>query len=62
MEKVTYVELRALYSLPNIIKNLESRQLRWAGHVACMKQSRNAYRMLVGKPFGKETFRVVVTQ
>ena len=30
-----------------------SRQLRWAGHVAYMEQSRNAYRVLVGKPEGK---------
>ena len=26
-----------------------SRQLSWAGHVARMEQSRNAYRVLVGK-------------
>ena len=43
-------ELHALYSSPNIIRNLKSRRLRWAGHVACMEQSRNAYRVLVGKP------------
>ena len=40
-------ELHALYSSPNIIRNLQSRRLRWAGHVARMKQSRNAYRNLV---------------
>ena len=44
------VELHALYSSPNIIRNLKSRRLRWAGHVARMEQSRNAYRVLVGKP------------
>ena len=27
-------ELRALYSSPNIIRDLKSRRLRWAGHVA----------------------------
>ena len=27
--------------------------MRWAGHVARMEQSRNAYRVLVGKPKGK---------
>ena len=31
----------------------KSRPLRWAGHVARMEQSRNAYRVLVGKPKGK---------
>ena len=46
-------ELYALYSSPNIIRNLKSRRLRWAEHVARMEQSRNAYRVLVGKPEGK---------
>ena len=42
-----------MYSLPNIIRSLKSRLLRWAGHVARMDQSRIAYRVLVGKPEGK---------
>ena len=46
-------ELHALYSSLNIIGNLKSRWLRWAGHVACIEQSRNAYRVLVGKPESK---------
>ena len=36
-----------------ILRSLKSRRLRWAGHVACMEQFRNAYRVLVGKPEGK---------
>jgi hypothetical protein len=28
-------------------------KLRWAGHVARMGETRNAYRKLVGKPEGK---------
>ena len=40
---------------PNIIRNLKSRRLRWAGHVVHIEQSRNAYRVLVGKPEGKRT-------
>ena len=40
--KLHKVELHALYSSPNIIRDLKSRRLRWAGHVACMEQSRNA--------------------
>ena len=36
----------------NIIRNLKYIRLRWAGHVACMTQSRNAYRLSVGKPEG----------
>ncbi|KAJ4444158.1 hypothetical protein ANN_05947 [Periplaneta americana] len=31
----------------------EERRLRWAGHVARMGESRNAYRVLVGRPEGK---------
>ena len=42
-----------MYSSPDIIRNLKSRRLRWAGHVARMEQFRNAYRVLVGKPESK---------
>jgi hypothetical protein len=46
-------ELHNLYSLPNIITMIKSRRMRWAGHVARMREKRNAYRILVGKPEGK---------
>ena len=46
-------ELHALYSSHNIIMNLKSGRLKWAGYVARMEQSRNAYRVLVRKPEGK---------
>ena len=39
--------------MPKIIRNFKSRRLRRAGHVARMEQSRNAYRVLVGKSEGK---------
>jgi hypothetical protein len=32
---------------------IESRRMRWAGHVTRMGESRKAYRILVGKPTGK---------
>ncbi|KAJ4435373.1 hypothetical protein ANN_17987 [Periplaneta americana] len=51
--KLHNTELHALYSSPDIIRNIKSRRLRWAGHVACMGESRNAYRVLVGRPEGK---------
>ena len=41
--------------MQRIIRNLKSRRMRWAGHVACMEQFRNAYRVLVGKPESKRT-------
>ncbi|KAJ4444786.1 hypothetical protein ANN_06583 [Periplaneta americana] len=39
--------------LRDIIRNIKSRRLRWAGHVARMGKSRHAYRLLVGRPEGK---------
>jgi hypothetical protein len=32
---------------------IKSRRMRWAGHVARMGETRDAYRILVGKPKGK---------
>jgi hypothetical protein len=46
-------ELHNLKSSPNIIRMIKSRKMRWAGHVARMGETRNAYRILVGKPEGK---------
>jgi hypothetical protein len=38
------------YSSPSIIRMIKSRRMRWAGHVARMREKRNAYRILVGNP------------
>jgi hypothetical protein len=46
-------ELHNLYSSPSIIKIIKSRWMRWAGHVARMREKRNVYRLLVGRPEGK---------
>jgi hypothetical protein len=46
-------ELHILYSSPNIIRQIKSRRMRWAGHVARMVEERNVYRALMGKPEGK---------
>ncbi|KAJ4441956.1 hypothetical protein ANN_11820 [Periplaneta americana] len=51
--KLHNAELHALYSSPDIIRNIKSRRLRWGGHVAHMGESRSAYRVLVGRPEGK---------
>jgi hypothetical protein len=29
-------DLHILYSSPNIIRQIKSRRMRWAGHMACM--------------------------
>jgi hypothetical protein len=47
-------ELHDLYSSPNIIRVIKSRRMRWAGHVARMGEKRSIFRVLVGKPEGKE--------
>jgi hypothetical protein len=46
-------ELRDLYSSPSIIRVIKSRRMRWARHVARMVEKRNACRIFVGKPEGK---------
>ena len=46
-------QLRDLYSLPNSMRVVKSRRMRWAGHVAHMAEGRGVHRVLVGKPEGK---------
>jgi hypothetical protein len=46
-------ELRDLYFSPSIIRIIKPKRMRWAGHVARMREKRNAYSLLVGKPEGK---------
>jgi hypothetical protein len=48
-KKLHNEELHNLYSLPNIIRMVKSRRMRWAGHVARMREKRRAYRILEGK-------------
>jgi hypothetical protein len=38
---------------PDIIRQIRSRRMRWAGHVVYIEEGRNMYRLLVGKPNGK---------
>ena len=46
-------ELNDLYSLPNIVRVVKSRRMRWAGHVAHMGKDRGVHRVLVGRPLGR---------
>ena len=41
-------ELSDLYSLPNIVRVVKSRRMRWAGHVARMGEGRGVYRVWWG--------------
>jgi hypothetical protein len=42
-----------VYCSPNIIRVIKSRRVRWAGHVACLGEIKNAYKFFVGKTEGK---------
>jgi hypothetical protein len=46
-------ELSDLYPLPNIVRVVKSKRMRWAGHVARIGEGRVVHRVLVGKPEGK---------
>jgi L-fucose isomerase-like protein len=55
-------EHRDLYVSPNIIRVIKPRIMRWARHVASVRDMRNAKMVLVGKPdrkrpLGKPTSR-----
>ena len=41
-------ELNELYCSPNTMRVIQSRRMRWAGHVACMGVRRGIFRVLVG--------------
>jgi hypothetical protein len=43
-------KLHKLYSSPDIIRQVKSRQMRWTGHVARMVEDGKVYTVLVGKP------------
>jgi hypothetical protein len=43
-------ELSDLYPLPNIVRVVKSRRMRWAGHVTCIGEGRGVHSVLVWKP------------
>jgi len=47
-KKLHNEEFSDLYSLPNIVRVVKSRRMRWPGHVARMGQGRGLHRVLVG--------------
>jgi hypothetical protein len=46
-------KLHNLYPSPDVIRQVKSRRMMWAGHVARMGEERKVYKILVGKPKGK---------
>jgi hypothetical protein len=52
-------ELQILYSSPNIIRQYKPKRMRWAGHVACMREKRKVHKVLAEKTEGKIGWRSV---
>jgi hypothetical protein len=42
-----------LYSSPSIIRIIKAKRMRWAGHVARIRENRNVHRLLMRKPEGR---------
>jgi hypothetical protein len=57
--KIVFKEIKnkreAVADVPNIVRVVKSRRMRWAGHVARMGEGRGVHRVLVGKPEGKRS-------
>jgi hypothetical protein len=54
MPVIKIYDLNDLYFSPTVVRVIKSRIMRWAGHVARMRDGRGVYRVLVGKPEGKK--------
>jgi hypothetical protein len=46
-------KLHSLYSSSGIIRQIKSRRMSWVEHMACMRDGRRVYRILLGKLEGK---------
>jgi hypothetical protein len=53
LRKLHNEELRDPYSLPNIVRVVKYRRMRWVGHVVRMGEGRGVHGVLVGRPEGK---------
>jgi hypothetical protein len=51
------MELRKLHDSPNIIRVIKSRRMGWAEHIARKEEMRKAYKIIIGKPYGKRLLR-----
>ena len=41
-----------MYSSPNVFRVIKSRRTKWAGHTACLGETKGLYRVLVGSQEG----------
>jgi hypothetical protein len=56
-KRVYNEELHNLYASPNTTTVIGSRRMKWAGHIACMEEMKNSYKVLIRKPEGKRQLR-----
>jgi hypothetical protein len=56
-EKTHNEEFHNLYFSSSIIRVIMPATIRWAGCVSCTREMRNAYKLLIDKPEGKNHFR-----
>jgi hypothetical protein len=50
-------ELHNLYSSPDIIRQVKSRRMMWAGHVARLGAERKVHKVLVESPNERHTWK-----
>jgi hypothetical protein len=55
--RILHIELHNLCTSPNIVREIKSRRMRWAGHIAHMVEMRNVYTILVRKPEWKRSLQ-----
>jgi hypothetical protein len=47
-------ELHKFYALPNIVRVMKSKRMKWVGHEILMEGKKYVYNILVSKPEGKK--------
>jgi hypothetical protein len=55
--KTHNLEFHCLRSLIGVIRAITSRSVRWAGQIARIEEMRMSYKMLAGKPEGRNHLR-----
>jgi hypothetical protein len=50
-------ELHKLDVSSDVVRLIKSRRMRWSWHVACTRNVRNSFKVLVGEPEGRDTTR-----
>jgi hypothetical protein len=51
--KLLIGKLNNLFSSPNFIRQVNSKRMKWVGHVARMGEEKKVWKVFVGKPEGK---------